>query len=203
MQDFGLVVIGAHSGIFLKDLISEYTNQKILLVEPVPYNYQILEEKYKDHSDILICKNAILDKVKKDNFYYVKKDSISKLGKHWASQIGSFDKNHILNHKNKRFDIQEEDIQTVEVEFITFSDLIKKYSINSIDKLQIDVEGAEYVIMNSINYQETKINKIFFESKHFDGTFTEGNKLKEIKEKLISSGYNLEQVDKENILASK
>ena len=203
MQDFGLVVIGAHSGIFLKDLISEYTNQKILLVEPVPYNYQILEEKYKDHSDILICKNAILDKVKKDNFYYVKKDSISKLGKHWASQIGSFDKNHILNHKNKRFDIQEEDIQTVEVEFITFSDLIKKYSINSIDKLQIDVEGAEYMIMNSINYQETKINKILFESKHFDGTFTEGNKLKEIKEKLISNGYSLEQVDKENILASK
>ena len=203
MQDFWFVVIGAHSGIFLKDLISEYTNQKILLVEHVPYNYQILEEKYKDHTDILICKNAILDKVKKDNFYYVKKDSISKLGKHWASQIGSFDKNHILNHKNKRFDIQEEDIQTVEVEFITFSDLIKKYSINSIDKLQIDVEGAEYVIMNSINYQETKINKILFESKHFDGTFTEGNKLKEIKEKLISSGYNLEQVDKENILASK
>ena len=203
MQDFGLVVIGAHSGIFLKDLISDYTDRKILLVEPVPYNYQILENEYKDHPDILICKNAILDKVKKDNFYYVKKDSISKLGKHWASQIGSFDKKHILNHKNKRFDIQEEDIQTVEVEFITFSDLIKKYSINSIDKLQIDVEGAEYVIMNSINYQETKINKIFFESKHFDGTFTEGNKLKEIKEKLISSGYKLEQVDKENILASK
>ena len=203
MQDFGLVVIGAHSGIFLKDLISDYTDRKILLVEPVPYNYQILENEYKDHPDILICKNAILDKAKKDNFYYVKKDSISKLGKHWASQIGSFDKKHILNHKNKRFDIQEEDIQTVEVEFITFSDLIKKYSINSIDKLQIDVEGAEYVIMNSINYQETKINKIFFESKHFDGTFTEGNKLKEIKEKLISSGYSLEQVDKENILASK
>tara|TARA_Y100000022_G_scaffold190291_1_gene190338 strand:+ start:63 stop:674 length:612 start_codon:yes stop_codon:yes gene_type:complete len=203
VQDFGLVVIGAHSGIFLKDLISEYANQKILLVEPVPYNYQILENEYKDNPDILICKNAILDKVKKDNFYYVKKNSISKLGKHWASQIGSFDKKHILNHKNKRFNIQEEDIQTAEVEFITFSDLIKKYSINSIDKLQIDVEGAEYMIMNSINYQEIKINRIFFESKHFDGTFTEGKKLNEIKEKLILNGYKLEQVDRENILASK
>ena len=203
MQDFGLVVIGAHSGIFLKDLISEYVNQKILLVEPVPYNYHVLENEYKDHPDILICKNAILDKVKKDNFYYVKKDTISKLGKHWASQIGSFDKKHILNHKNKRFNIQEEDIQTAEVEFITFLDLIKKYSINSIDKLQLDVEGAEYIIMNSINYQKIKINKIFFESKHFDGTFTEGKKLNEIKEKLISNGYKLEQVDKENILASK
>jgi len=203
VQDFGLVVIGAHSGIFLKDLISDYTDQKILLVEPVPYNYQILENEYKDHPDILICKNAILDKVKKDNFYYVKKNSIPKLGKHWASQIGSFDKKHILNHKNKRFNIQEEDIQSTEVEFITFSDLIKKYSINSIDKLQIDVEGAEYMIMNSINYQEIMINRIFFESKHFDGTFTEGKKLNEIKEKLISNGYKLEQVDKENILASK
>ena len=203
MQDFGLVVIGAHSGIYLKDLISEYSNQKILLVEPVPYNYEILENEYKNQPNISICKNAILDKVKKDNFYFVKKDSIPKLGKHWASQIGSFDKNHILNHKNKRFDIQEEDIQFTEVEFITFDDLIKKYSINSIDKLQIDVEGAEYKIMSSINYKENKINQIIFESKHFDGTFTEGIKLKEIKDKLIANGYILKQIDKENILATK
>mgnify|MGYP000993822374 FL=1 len=203
MQDFGLVVIGAHSGVFLKKLIAEYTNQKILLVEPVPYNYEALEKEYINYPNILICRNAILDEVKKDNFYYVKKDSISKLGKHWASQIGSFDKNHILNHKNKRFNIQDEDIQITEVEFITFNDLVKKYSIKSIDKLQIDVEGAEYKIMNSINYKEIKINNIFFESKHFDGTFTEGKKLNKIKEKLISNGYKLEQVDKENILASK
>jgi len=203
MQDFGLVVIGAHSGVFLKKLIAEYTNQKILLVEPVPYNYEALEKEYINYPNILICRNAILDEVKKDNFYYVKKDSISKLGKHWASQIGSFDKNHILNHKNKRFNIQDEDIQITEVEFITFNDLVKKYSIKSIDKLQIDVEGAEYKIMNSINYKEIKINNIFFESKHFDGTFTEGKKLNEIKNKLISNGYTLKQVDKENILATK
>ncbi len=203
MKDFGLIVIGAHSGIHLKNIISNYINQNILLIEPVPYNYEILESEYKDQPNIVICKNAILDKVKKDNFYYVKKDSIPKLGKHWASQIGSFDKNHILNHKNKRFNIKDEDIQIIEVEFITFEDLIKKYSINSIDKLQIDVEGAEYKIMNSINYQTIKINNIFFESKHFDGTFTEGKKLKEIKDKLISNGYSLRQVDKENILATK
>ena len=203
MQDFGLVVIGAHSGVFLKKLIAEYTNKKTLLVEPVPYNYETLEKEYTNYPNILICRNAILDEVKKDNFYYVKKDSISKLGKHWASQIGSFDKNHILNHKNKRFNIQNEDIQIAEVEFITFNDLVKKYLIKSIDKLQIDVEGAEYKIMNSINYKEIKINNIFFESKHFDGTFTEGKKLNDIKNKLISNGYTLKQVDKENILATK
>ena len=203
MQDFGLVVIGAHSGLYLKDLVVEYEGRNILLVEPVPYNYEILDLEYKDDPKIIICKNAIIDKSKKDFFYYVKKKSIAKLGKHWASQIGSFDKNHILNHKNKRFDIKEDDIETIQIEFITFDDLIQKYSIKSIDKLQIDVEGAEYKIMNSINFQKIEINKILFESKHFDGTFIEGKKLKEIEEKLKSNGYKLQQIDKENILASK
>ena len=203
MLNFGLVVIGAHSGIHLKNLISEYKNQEILLVEPVPYNYQILENEYKNQENISICRNALIDKSKKDFFHYVKKDSITKLGKHWASQIGSFDKNHILNHKNKRFDIKADDIETIQIEFITFDDLIQKYSIKSIDKLQIDVEGAEYKIMNSINFQKIEINKILFESKHFDGTFIEGKKLQEIEEKLKSNGYKLQQIDKENILASK
>jgi len=203
VHDFGLVVIGAHSGIHIKDLISEYANSKILLVEPVPYNYQILENDYKNNENIFISRNAIFDEAKKDNFYHVKKESIKKLGKHWASQIGSFDKNHILNHKNKRFDIKDDDIQITEVEFITFQDLVKKYSINSINKLQIDVEGAEYKIMHSIDYNKIKIKNIFFESKHFDGTFTEGEKLKEIKDKLILNGYKLKQIDKENILATK
>ena len=203
MQDFGLVVIGAHSGVFLKKLIAEYTNQKTLLVEPVPYNYEALEKEYINYPNILICRNAILDEVKKDNFYYVKKDSIPKLGKHWATQIGSFDKNHILNHRNKRFKIQEEDIQQIDIEFITFEDLMIKYSINLIDKLQIDVEGAEYEIMKSIDYKKIRINNIIFEAKHFDGTFVEGKKLQEVKEILISNGYTLKKVDKENILAIK
>ena len=203
MKDFGLVIIGAHSGVHLKDLLFKYIKQNILLVEPVPYNYEILENNYNNLDNFFICKNAVIDEVKKDNFYYVKKDSIPKLGKHWASGIGSFDKNHILNHKSKRFQIQDEDINEIEIEFITFNDLIKKFSIKSINKLQIDVEGAEFKIMNSIDYSKINIDKIFFESKHFDGTFKEGDKLRKIKDKLISNGYKLEQIDKENILATK
>ena len=48
-----------------------------------------------------------------------------------------------------------------------------------------------------------KINEIFFESKHFDGTFSEGKKLMETKLMLEAKGYILEKVDKENILARK
>ena len=104
--------------------------------------------------------------------------------------------------KNKRIKIEDDDSEKIEIEFITFDDLIHKYSIKLIDKLQIDIEGAEFKVMNSIDYDKIRINQIFFESKHFDGTFQEGKKLAEIKNKLLSSGFKLEQIDKENILAT-
>ena len=203
MKDFGLVIIGAHFGVWLTEKISDYKSSNILLVEPVPYNYKILQKKFNDNKDIFICINAVFSENSKKNFYFVKETSIPKLGKHWASGIGSFDKQHILNHKSKRFEIKDDDIDNIEIDFITFDNLIKKYEIKTIDNLQIDVEGAEYEILNSIDFKKIKINSIQFESKHFDGTFTEGSKLDLIKEKLIKNGYNLTQLDDENILAKK
>ena len=69
--------------------------------------------------------------------------------------------------------------------------------------LQIDVEGAEYQILNSIDFIKISIQKIIFEFKHFDGTFKEGPKLKLIKEKLVNSNYLITVLDNENILAEK
>ena len=203
MKDFGLVVIGAHFGVWLNEKIDQYKNQNILLIEPVPYNYKILEDKFSKNENILICTNAIFSEKEKKDFYFVKESSISKLGKHWASGIGSFDKQHILNHKSKRFQITENDIEKIEIEFFTFDDLIENYQINSINNLQIDVEGAEYGILNSIDFKKVRINSIQFESKHFDGTFVEGPKLKLIKDKLKKNGFKITQLDKENILATK
>ena len=203
MKDFGLVVIGAHFGVWLKDKINEYKDKKILLVEPVPYNYKILQNNYSKQHNILICTNAVFSENKTQNFYFVKEDSIHKLGKHWASGIGSFEKQHILDHKNKHFKVTEDDIEKIEIEFITFDNLVDKYEIKSIDSLQIDVEGAEFEILNSIDYKKVNIKNLQFESKHFDGTFSEGTKLESIKQKLINNGFKLTQLDKENILAKK
>lgn len=201
MYNYGLVVIGAHFGVWLKDQIYSLKDHKILLVEPVPYNYKKLYDDFKNNKNIEICTNAIFSENKNKKFYYVKESSIAKLKKHWASGIGSFNKNHILDHKGKRFKIEEEDIEEIEVEFITFENLIKKYSVKSIDKLQIDAEGAEYEILKSINFKNIYIKSVQFEFKHFDGTFKEGPKLEEIKNKLISEGYDLKKIDNENIIA--
>ena len=89
------------------------------------------------------------------------------------------------------------------IEFINFETLIKKFKIKKIDRLQIDVEGAEFDILNSIDFDRINIKSILFESKHFDGTFKEGPKLDFIKKKLLSNGFNLSKLDEENILAEK
>ena len=81
--------------------------------------------------------------------------------------------------------------------------MVNKYSIASIEMLQVDVEGAEFEILNSIDFEKILIKKIIFEFKHFDGTFKEGPKLKSIKEMLIKFNYQLKEIDKENILAEK
>ena len=56
MQDFGLVVIGAHSGLFLKDLVSEYQDQNILLVDTIGYssleNIPIVAVKISDNVQV-------------------------------------------------------------------------------------------------------------------------------------------------------
>ena len=203
MSNFGLVVIGAHSGIWLTSLLEKYKEQSILLVEPVPHNIQELKENISKYKDIKIETSAVSSKNEVQKFYFVKPESVKKLGKHWASGIGSFDKQHILNHKNKRFKVENSDIEEIEIQYLTFTDLVNKYSIISIEMLQIDVEGAEYQILNSIDFTKISIQKIIFEFKHFDGTFKEGPKLKLIKEKLVNSNYLLTVLDNENILAEK
>jgi|TARA_B110000967_G_scaffold198999_1_gene232819 FkbM family methyltransferase len=203
LKNFGLVVIGAHIGVHILSDLDEYKSQNVLLVEPVPHNLRLLRKNVQNYKSITIEPATVGLESSMRKFYFVKEDSVSKLGKHWASGIGSFDKQHIINHKTKRFNIREEDIETVDIKCLTFNEIVEKYSISHIDKLQIDVEGAEFEILDSIDYNKIKINKILFESKHFDGTFKEGKKLELIKKKLVKNNYNLKKIDSENILALK
>ena len=203
MKNFGLVVIGAHIGVHILKDIKEYKGQNILLIEPVPHNLRLLKENIKKYKSINIEEVTIGKAKEIKKFYFVKEDSVTKLGKHWASGIGSFNKQHIINHKTKRFNVTEQDIQSVDIQCLTFNQLAAKYSITHIDKLQIDVEGAEYEILDSIDFEKIFIKKILFESKHFDGTFNEGEKLDLIKQKLTMNNYDLKQIDQENILAER
>ena len=203
MTKFGLVVLGAHIGIHIKDEIEKILPEKVLLVEPVPHNVVEIKKNLNNLEGITIEQVALSDKNETKNFYFVKNTSIHKLKKHWSSGIGSFNKQHLLDHKSKRFKIEEEDIDKISIETIRFKDLVDKYNINQIDKLLVDVEGSEFAILNDIDLSSVNIKKIIFEYKHFDGYQTTGKKLEEILKKFEENGYTTKKIDEENILATK
>ena len=203
MTNFGLVVIGAHIGIHIKGEIEKILPEKVLLVEPVPHNVVEIKKNLNNLEGITIEQVALSDKNETKNFYFVKNTSIHKLKKHWSSGIGSFNKQHLLDHKSKRFKIEEEDIDKISIETIRFKDLVDKYNINQIDKLLVDVEGSEFAILNDIDLSSVNIKKIIFEYKHFDGYQTTGKKLEEILKKFEENGYTTKKIDEENILATK
>ena len=203
MTKFGLVVLGAHIGIHIKGEIEKILPEKVLLVEPVPHNVVEIKKNLNNLDGIIIEQVALSDKNETRNFYFVKNTSIHKLKKHWSSGIGSFKKQHLLDHKSKRFKIEEEDIEKISIEAIRFKDLVDKYNINQIDKLLIDVEGSEFAILNDIDLNSTNIKNVLFEYKHFDGYQTTGKKLEEILKKFKENGYTTKKIDEENILATK
>ena len=203
MTNFGLVVLGAHIGIHIKGEIEKILPEKVLLVEPVPHNVVEIKKNLNNLEGIIIEQVALSDKNETRNFYFVKNTSIHKLKKHWSSGIGSFNKQHLLDHKSKRFKIEEEDIDKISIEAIRFKDLVDKYNINQIDKLLVDVEGSEFAILNDIDLNSVNIKKIIFEYKHFDGYQTTGKKLEEILKKFEENGYTTKKIDEENILATK
>ena len=202
MQSYGLVSIGSHTGAWLQNGFESFKNTKNILVEPVPYNLTELKQRISNYKNIIIEESAVSDKDGKVSFYYVKRDSIGKLKKHWSSGIGSFDKSHLLNHRSKRFLISETDIEEITINCLSFLSLVKKYAIKSIQKLMLDIEGAEYKVLNTIDFKNIKINEIFFEKKHFDGFMKQGEKFNLIKSKLETNNYILKDIDDENILAT-
>ena len=200
---FGLVVLGAHIGIHIKDEISKIKDSSILLVEPVPHNISAIKENLKEFKNIHLEPVAVASVRETKDFFFVKATSINKLKKHWASGIGSFNKNHLLNHRTKRFLIEEDDIDKIPIKTVKFEDLIEKYSITEIDKILIDIEGYEYEILKDMDLKKVQINSILFEYKHFDGYQKTGEKLEEILKKFEENNYKTSKVDEENILAIK
>jgi len=199
MNNFGLVVIGAHHGFWLSDEVLKVTKD-ILLVEPIDYNYLQLQKRFSSLKNIFFDKSFVSSKDgDKISFYYVKENSISKLGKRGASGLGSFSRDLILSHRSKRFKITEQDLDLKMMLSVSFNSLCKKHKISSIDKIILDIEGSEKEVLKTINYEKFKIQEIQFEFKHLDGYLNYKNSLDDFILFFESKNYKEKHRDQENI----
>ena len=136
-----VVDVGAHHGVYAIVLgkLVQKMNGKIIAIEPNPRAFDILRTNVE--------KNGLLDTVDCE-----KKAILDTGGDVFLSDSNS--QSHIVSKKDQN---------TVLAESTTLTELTKRYFIESIDLLIIDVEGAELRVLESIEWNSLRIDRIFCE----------------------------------------
>jgi len=138
---------------------------KGLLVEPVDYLFNRLKETYRSVAgNVHFVNAAVSEKDGFATFYSIKETSDSSLPR-WYDQLGSFDKNIILKHKDSIPGI-ENLIEEKQVPSLTFSTLCAIGGFSKFDLLHIDTEGYDYEILKMIDWSIFKPAVIIYEHRH-------------------------------------
>ena len=159
---------------FTEFIKKNYDNtSKVFVVEANQLNIEKLKICYSNYKNINIQNIAISTKnLDKLTFFYAKEDA-----PHF--QVCSSDFNHVKkNYPNSK-------IEKFSVRSFTINKFFEDNSINEIDYLSIDIEGLDFEVLMSINFNKFNIRNISIEYLHLT---------KYQKKKLISfltkSGYS-------------
>lgn len=185
------IQVGSNNGI-TADPITRFISNKNwtgLLVEPVPYLFDELKKNYKDFKHHLKFENsAIADVSGVLNFYRLKKSDNPDLP-YWYDQLGSFNKEVVLKHRDSVPGFDELFMQD-RVNAITFIDLLKKHAIEKVDFIQIDTEGYDFEILKLIPFSTLNIEFIMFENRHLsEGDYKKAISLLESNGFIVGSYY--------------
>jgi len=161
-KDFFFIQIGAHGGGVKENNKGKYSPHildpihrfvkkyrwKGILIEPQPDMFIQLKQYYKHYLKNLIFENLAISKTDGRQKLFICEDSLH------SSLV------------NDRGDKSRKVKKIKWVEGITFDNLLHKHSVNKIDLLQIDVEGYDYEIIKTINFDHVKPKIINFEHRH-------------------------------------
>jgi len=180
--DFVIVQLGAFVGNTPNDPIYHHISRlnqrldlasgdhKLILVEPVRDFFEQLQTHYEDIPGVY-CENvAISDQSGPAKFYRLGVDPVEHGYPGWLSQISSLKENRLGslwdsyegNEEYKRFYLKHRVAE--EVECVTFKQLAERHGMDHVDFLQMDVEGFEFEILRSIDFEKIPIRFINYES---------------------------------------
>jgi FkbM family methyltransferase len=173
---FFFVQIGACDGISFDPIHELVTEQEWagVLVEPVPHLFEELQANYRGATNLQFLNAAITDQPGRYTMYVVEpNESLPD----WVKGVSSLhsDKNALnesywetpgglkLQQQGYRYEDLLQAVREIEVEGITWNQLISSHRIESVDLLQIDTEGHDYVILSQLNFSVLKPYCIQFE----------------------------------------
>ena len=153
------VDIGANDGITLSNT---YLLEKIgwdgIVVEPIPSVFEKLVQNRKS-----IAVNGCIAAKSGKELFRVIIGSAQML----SGLVGEYDSRHLERIK-REIDSQKGEYNDIEINCYNFNELLESNGINQIDYLTIDIEGSEYKILNSIDFDRIHISVIGVENNYKD-----------------------------------
>jgi FkbM family methyltransferase len=141
-----IIDAGANIGLSAVFFANKYPDAKIIAIEPAESNINILEKNIKPYSNIHLIKAALWDSVGEINLFNVGFGN-------WGFRVG------VDNNYNDIRKTQEQ----CSTPTITVEKILQDYSIDNIDILKLDIEGAEKEVLNKSSMWIGKVNSLIVE----------------------------------------
>ena len=156
-------------GVSFDNIFDKLTkNDVALFVEPIPHQFEKLSKNVERlHCDVFLENCVISDKVEEIEMAFLPDDKISEtdifLG--GCSSVVKF--GVPLNRYLAKID----DLNYHKSKSMTFDMLCKKYGFSEVDYVQVDCEGYDQVIVDSIDIKKYKIKTLKFETHYITNEF--------------------------------
>ena len=143
--------IGAYDGVGEDDLRGLILTHKLrgVLVEPQPIAFARLQQAYRNQPHVTLLRAAIAEQEGTRNLY-------CKRGE--ASMAASFDRSHLLRHG-----ISNAEIVALPVTCHTVESALRTAGLANVDLIQIDAEGYDWAIIQSIDFERVRPRILRFE----------------------------------------
>ncbi len=137
---------------------------RAVLVEPQPAPFSVLQTRYEGNPAVQVFNVAIGDIDGTRPFYML--SPTEDLG-WWASQIASFDRNHLESFQKWAPGVDfSERITEIDVPTWTFETLLDRSHTDRVDVLQIDAEGYDFELLRAFDVPKRQPLVIQYEHKH-------------------------------------
>lgn len=166
------IIIGAMDGTSFDnvfDTLNDY--KKVIFVEPIPFYNNLLQINSQNlKCEVLFEKSAISNIEEDIEMAYLDINEINKYSSFYQGCSSVIENGKPINRYLKKLD---KDIIKHLCKAITFDMLCDKWGIKEIDYLQIDCEGYDQRIVDSIDLDKYNIKKLKFETHYLDNNFIE------------------------------
>lgn len=172
-----VVDIGANCGTLTRYCVSKNA-RKVYSIEADPKAFKNLQKSFKDFKNVIPI-HCLVDKASGESQFYSCKSNTT-ISSKINAQVDMFYKN--------------EDYEVTNIKSLSLNDLISQNNIRNVDYFKMDIEGAEYDSMSTLdwNFFAKHVKKFILEFHHYQKF---KNEFENIKSKLLENGFDIVKIN--------